>query len=324
MDNIKNSPKLDAKDYEIFRELDINFRQSFSKIGKKVGLSKNSIALRFEKLKEYTLHNMVGLNNEIIGLTMIRVYYSFDFYNDKTEKAIIREAKKYKNIQWIAKYYGTYDIGIGLLVDNIDDLVFQISRFDEKFAGRINKKEIQIICKQHFFRYNFLHDKPISWVSRIDKSQKKKILTDVDKKILSVILYNPRINIVEVARILRISPKTVFTRIKLLEKSGVIMGYFMTIDPKKFNHDTFKLLMQFQNLKRIKEFEDYISSIKNIKFFARMLGMGDYEIDFIYPNAAELQKQIELMKEKFPNLLKRIEIMSFGKRIFTNRDNLLL
>lgn len=324
MNTLQNLPKLDAKDAEIIRELDNNFRQSFADIGKKVKLSKNSIALRFAKLGEYSLHNMVGLNNELINLTMVRVYYSFDFYNEETERAIIKESEKHKNIQWVARYFGTYDIGIGLLIDNLDDLVSQINKFDERFAGRINKKEIQIVSKQHYFRYNFLHDKPLTWVSRIEKSNKKEELSSIEKRILRLILYDPRMNILNIADELKVSTKTVSKRLKNMEKIGVIMGYFMTINPRKFNHDTFKLFFQLQNLKREKEFEDYLSSIKNIKFFAKMLGAWDYEVDFIYPNTYELQKQLELMKQKFPNILKKVEIMSFGKRIFTNKKNMFI
>ena len=156
MENVEKPSKLDAKDYEILREFDNNFRQSFSKIGKKVNLSKNSVALRFDKLKEYTLHNMLGLNYELLGLTTARIYYSFDFYNEETERLIIKEAGKYRNIQWIAKYYGYYDLGVGILVDNLDDLVYQINKFDEKFAGRISQKEIEIVIKQLNFLFCFL------------------------------------------------------------------------------------------------------------------------------------------------------------------------
>jgi DNA-binding Lrp family transcriptional regulator len=316
--------KLDAKDRQILYELDNNFRQSFSEIGKKVKLSKNSVALRFARLRAYSLHNMVGINNELINLTMIRVYYSFDFYNEDTEKAIILEAKKHKNIQWIAKYFGTYDVGVCLLVDNFDDFASQIDKFDEKFAGRINKKEIQIVSKQHYFRYNFLHEKSLSWVSKIEKSERKENLSQLDRKILRLILYDPRMNIIEISSRLHVSAKTISKRIKNLEKSGVIMGYFMTINPRKFNHDTFKLFFQLQNMKHQKEFEVYLSSLKNIKFFAKMLGAWDYEADFIYPNATQLQEELERMKQKFPNMIKKIEIMSFGKRIFTNEKNLFI
>jgi hypothetical protein len=38
----------------------------------------------------------------------------------------------------------------------------------------------------------------------------------------------------------------------------------------------------------------------------------------------DLQKQIEEIKEKFPNVLKKIAILNFGKRIATNKENFLV
>jgi len=320
MNNQENLPKLDAKDREILRELDDNFRQSFSKIGKKVNLSKNSVALRYEKLKQYSLHNMVGINYELLNLTTVKVYYSFDYYSEELEESIINEVKKYPNVQWVSRYFGGYDIILCFLVSNLDDLSSQINKFDERFANKINRKEIQILFKQHFFRYNFLHDKPLSWVSKLEKSKTKQKLSNIDKNIIRDMLYVPRENVVDIARRLKISPKTVSNRVKFLEEAGIIMGYFMTIDSRKFNHDTFKLFVQLQNLKKGKEFEDSLSSLKNIKFFGKLLGMWDYEVDLICLNNLELQKQIESIKEKFPGLIKKVEVISFGRRLFTNKS----
>ena len=42
--------KLDLKDRKILYELDINSRQSFRSIGRKVGLSKDIVASRIKKL----------------------------------------------------------------------------------------------------------------------------------------------------------------------------------------------------------------------------------------------------------------------------------
>jgi len=320
---MENGEKLDARDYEILRELDTNFRQSFSKIGKKVKLSKNSVALRFSKLKEYTLHNATGLNNELIGYKLIKVFYSFDFYNEETEKAVINEVKKHKNIVYGARYYGLYDLCIAFFVDNLDNFIFQINKFDERFAGRINRKDIQILYRQTYFRYNFLHKIPVTRISDIQPTEKRVPLSELDKKIITIMRYNPRINVVDISRKLRVSTKTISNRIKNLEKSGAIMGYFMTINPVKFNYDTFMLLIQLQSMKKSKEFEKYLYTLKNVKYIAHMLGFWDFEIDLIYPNVTELQNQIEIMKQRFPSLFKKIEIISFGKRIVTNKDTFL-
>ena len=47
--------KIDLKDRKILYELDIDSRQSFRNIGRKVGLSKDVVASRVKKLKENAL-----------------------------------------------------------------------------------------------------------------------------------------------------------------------------------------------------------------------------------------------------------------------------
>jgi DNA-binding Lrp family transcriptional regulator len=249
----------------------------------------------------------------------VKVYYSFNLYNESVERAIIEEVKRNKNIRWAERFYGIYDVGIGLMVRNIDEVISQVKSFDERFANKINKKEIEIIYSQNYFRYNFMHSVPLSWVSKIGYQEKEAKITSLDKKILHYFLYDPRANVVDIANHLRVSAKTISNRRKYLEKEGVIMGYFITLDVTKFKHNQFKLLVQVQNNKNTAEFEQYIFSLKNIKHMAKSIGMWDYELDFIYPNMTELQDQIELIKEKFPSFIKKIEIVSFRNRIATNK-----
>lgn len=314
---------MDAKDFAILRELDINFRQSFSKIGKKVNLSKNSVALRFEKLKKVITHSVVGINNEILGYSFVKVFYTFDFYNDKIEKKIIQEVKKHKNILWAARLYGAYDLSIALLVNNFDDLITQVSEFNKSFASKINQKQTQIVYDQVYLRHNFLHKEPLINTKNVIKTKKRIILSEADKKILSTFKYEPRMNIIDIAEKTGLTSKTVSTRIKNLEKKGVIMGYYMTLDSVKLNFNTFKILIQTQNLEEYEELEKYLKTNKNVRYITRMFGLWDYEIDFVYKNIAKLQNEIDTIKQKFPQVLKKILIISFGKRIVTNKEDFL-
>ena len=56
-------------------------------------------------------------------------------------------------------------------------------------------------------------------------------------------LYNPRVNVIDVANAVRVTSKTVSNRLKYLDQSGVIMGYFMTLDVSKFKYNTFKFFL---------------------------------------------------------------------------------
>lgn len=315
---------MDAKDYAILRELDSNFRQSFSSIAKKVNLSKNSIALRFDKLKQYMLHNVTGIDNEALKYSLVKVYYSLSSYNEKTEKEIINEVKKHPTILWAARFYGGYDLCIGLSINNLSDLITHVSKFNKKFSNIINHKDIQVLYKQFYFRNNFIHKKPIYNIQKVVKKDKKISLSKVEKEILHTIRYNPRMGIVEIAKKTKLTPKTVSTKIKKLENNGVITGYYMTLDSNKFGFNTFKLLLQVQNIDKHEDFEIYLSSINNIRYIAKLLGSWDYEIDCVYSNITELQKQIDLMKQKFPKIIKDISILSLGYRIVTNKENFLI
>ena len=315
--------KLDVKDYKILKELDKNYRTSFSKIAKKVGLSKNSVALRFEKLKQYVMHSTVGIDNELLGYKLVKVFYSFDFYDETIEKQLIQELKKHKNILWVARFYGPFDISICLLVKDLNDLVTHITQFNEKFSKQIRDKEIQIISKQYFFRHSYLYDSPAPQTTKVIQTSKRYILSKIEKKILSIIRNNPRMSIIEISKKTKISPKTISTTLKKLEKNKVITGYYMTLDNSRFNLNTFKILVQIQNTKHVKDFEDYLLSLGNIRHFRKMLGLWDYEIDLVYPNMAELHKQIDIIKQKFPGIFKRTGFVSFGKRIVTNKESFL-
>lgn len=45
--------------------------------------------------------------------------------------------------------------------------------------------------------------------------------------------------------------------------------------------------------------------------------------DCVYKTIADLHRQIEIIKEKFPKIIKKVSILSFGKRIVTNKENFL-
>ncbi len=315
--------RLDEKDYKILRELDLNFRQSFSRIGKKVGLSKNSVALRFKKLSSLMLHNVTGINHIALGYTKVKVFYSLSNYDETTEKAIIDEVKKHKNIVWAAKNFGPYDLELCLFVKTLEELIFQVSQFDRRFRKQITHKDLILLEKDYYFRYNFLHKNPVPKIYTITKPKDTIVLNETEKKIILGIRDFPRISIIELASNLKIDPQTLAIHLKKLNKEGVIMGYFMTLDISKFNLETYKLLIQLQDVESLEDFESYICSIREIAHMSKMIGLWDYEVDISCKNTHDLHSKIEEMKRKFPNSIKEIKIINFEKRIITNHQHFL-
>lgn len=314
---------LDKKDIEILRVLDENFRIPFSKIAKKVGLSKNSVGLRFKKLTRLMLHNATGINNKILGYTLVKIFYAINSFDKEVEDKIINQLKKIRQVIYVARHYGHYNLEVAMFVRDFDELSSQINEFNKKIAKKMDDKEIEIVVKEFFFENKFLYENPSIKPGRIIVAGDKKEISKSDKKILSILRVNPRISILELAEKSSLNPKTVIKRMKDLESAGIVTGYFMTLDYSKFNLSTSKLLVQVSSLINEDIFEKYISSIRSVRHFSKMLGLWDYEIDMFYSSMIELQEQIELIKKNFPHQIKKIEIISHGKRILTNQERFL-
>ena len=86
----KEMINLDLKDRKILYELDLDSRQSFRSLGKKVGLSKDMVASRIKKLQEngiiqgfYTIISPMG-----IGFIAIRFLINFQYTTPDKRKEI--------------------------------------------------------------------------------------------------------------------------------------------------------------------------------------------------------------------------------------------
>ena len=71
--------KLDIKDRKILYHLDFDSRQSYRSLGKKVGLSKDIVALRVKKLQEKGIIKgfFAVVDYAKLGYSLYRIYFTF-------------------------------------------------------------------------------------------------------------------------------------------------------------------------------------------------------------------------------------------------------
>jgi len=77
--------KLDLKDKKLLYQLDINSRQSYKEIGKKIGLSKDAVSYRIKQLQEEGIirqfHTVIDVGK--LGLISFRLYLKFQNTNQR-------------------------------------------------------------------------------------------------------------------------------------------------------------------------------------------------------------------------------------------------
>lgn len=310
--------KFDLKDRKILYELDLNSRQSFHEIAKKVGLSKDSIIYRINKLKEVGIikqfHTVIDVGK--LGFTSFRLYLKLQNTTQKKEEEIIEFLKKQKIITWIVSIEEEYDLGMWILTKSVKEMNFLWKEFLKKYRDFIEKRWLTIFTKVSYFPRTYILEqkKNREELVFITEPQETKI-DDVDIELLKLLALNSRVSILELSEKLKITPKTVTSRIKQLEKKKVIIGYRTMFDLDKLGYQYFKIHFNLHNLteEKEKQFRSYLRQHQNVTYDNEVLGGDDIEIEVQLQTIQDLRNFIEEIKNQFADIIRNYKYLLFYK-----------
>ena len=115
---------LDIKDKKILYQLDIDSRQSFAQIGRKVGLSKNTIAYRMNKLEESSIITdyYTVINPHKLGFMTPRFHFTYQYATPAIKEEIIKYFTCHPKTMIVASTKGIFDLSVMFCMKNIKDL----------------------------------------------------------------------------------------------------------------------------------------------------------------------------------------------------------
>lgn len=134
-----------------------------------------------------------------------------------------------------------------------------------------------------------------------------------DLQILSLLDWDCRMPITQIAKKIQLNKDVVRYRIKHLEEQGVVSGYYSLIDISKLGYLTFRGYLAFIDINE--KIEEEIVSYLGRKFEAGIIFSrdGEFQIGFISweKSVYEFQKKIKKFKEQFGDYLEKIEFTIF-------------
>jgi len=107
----------------------------------------------------------------------------------------------------------------------------------------------------------------------------KRMIDDIDLKIIKLLQEDSRLSFNKIARELGISVGTVYNRIKSLEDRGVLKGYTAIVDPVKVGYGLTAIILIQAEGKHLLDVENKISKIDNVVSVYDIT--GDFDIAVI-------------------------------------------
>lgn len=305
-DNLKENEaiKLTMKDRRIIRELNKDSRQSFSEIGKKVGLPKNVVNYRVNRMVDDGIITLfcTTINRWKLGYMYCRLFLKFDHFSEKLSKDVLTFISGIENIHWVANLEGNYDICIIFIAKSPKQMDEIYNSIIYKFDKNISEKEMSMATRLIYLPYNYLYDKPEHDFEETGPEESFVKLDDTDSKLINLIKENSRLPMLELMKKLDMSPQSVRTRMKSLMKNGIITGFNIRIDHTKFRLHHFHVFLRLSNMRKNREREiiTFLCSKKSVTHIIKGMGIWDMEFETVLGSHFDLHDLLKEIKEKFP------------------------
>ena len=309
--------KLDVKNMKILAELDENARQSNSQIGKKVGLSKEVVKYRIDKMIEQGViirfHTVI--NYFKLGIMKFKLYLRLTNVSKEKIEEIAKYFCKHKKTEWVVITTGKWDIIAGFLVPNVNEFDDEVQTVLNKYSSYIQEKAVTTTLYLVHHERGFLRKSNFSSVVYHTTKDRQEKIDVVDKEIIKILANNARMPITEIANKLKTTPRTIQYRIKQLEKKNIFLAYKVHLDPRAMSRIFCKAIIYMANVtqEKLKRFIDSVSAIPEAVWPQKVMGTWDFEIDCEVEDYDKFQNIILSLKEKFPNIIKNHEFCIVSK-----------
>jgi DNA-binding Lrp family transcriptional regulator len=306
------------KDRKILYQLDLDSRQSFRSLGKKVGLSKDVVSNRVKKLQENGVikgyHAVIDYPK--LGYNVYRFYFSFQNVTPDLKKEIISYFKKDKYANDVISLEGKYDLLVVIFVQNYPQAHEFWQNSLKKYGRYFSKRVFTAFSQGDYYANGFLINEKESKPKKIhqwyDRGERIKI-DDLDFNVIKQISENTRVSTIEIAKALETTTTVVNYRLKKLIESAIIIAYRLDIDFQKIGYFVYKVDIELNEFDKIEHILEYLYSIPFFVYICKSIGYVDLEVGFILRNTYQLHQIMEDIANKFPNAIKNYTYFSVIK-----------
>ncbi len=317
---------LDKLDKKILYELDLNARQSFSEIAKKVRLSKEVVNYRVKQMETkgiikgyYTLINQYKL-----GYMCNRFFIKFKLISTDKEKEIVDYFVKHPKYWWIDTAVGHVDLGAGTWEKDIFGFKERREEMLDQFEQYIADFTQTSYLGFYIYKRAYLVNKKAKDTDVILYVQPQlESVDETDLNLLKEISNNARMPTIEIAKRLNLSVQTITQRLKELQKSKVIESFRPMIDLSKIGYYWYKLFFVLKNHRKKQDILNYCAQHPNIVYAYETTNRDDLELEMEVESYDKFKEILDDIRTKFNDTIDSYRFVIWNKEqkiLFFNDD----
>jgi Lrp/AsnC family transcriptional regulator for asnA, asnC and gidA len=303
-------------DKKIIFELSKNSKQSYKQIARNIKSKKEVVAYHItELLSKGIIAKFVPVFDlSKLGIISYKIYLRLQGLSAERENKLIGELVKDKNIAWVAKAVGRWDLLLGFYAWNIidfakikDSILSKLSKYVEDYNLTFIEDAI-VLNRDYLIKNNQRDRTEFSFAGEL----KNENIDDLDLKIIRLIKNNARKPLLDIAIELNLDARTIKSRINDLERRKILQGQTIFLNLEKLNFQLHKLCITFKNY-NLDNFNKVVECSKQnpkVIHIIKSLGSWELELEIEDNELANIYDFIKTLKNEFSRIIKQIELVT--------------
>lgn len=290
---------LDVKDRKLLAELMLNSRTPISSLSKRVGVSREVCAYRLKRLEnDFSLSYYTIINFSELGYKRFICFIQLKGASPDNEDSFIRFLKEHDFVTYLSPTIGKWNFVLDIIAKDDEHLKQVVIGIKKELGNFLETFIIHgISVESEIYPTKLVGITSNKSIPRSSKSSAR--VDSIDKKILSLLSNNSRIEYKDLSLKLGLSANTIKYRIKNLEKTGIIEGYSLSLNFSKIG-EIYNIQFKFYDVDEARLF-GYIRNHKNTLFYYKYFGNENWDLDvgFIGKDSGEFRRFLLEFKEVF-------------------------
>ena len=307
--------ELDKKDREILFHLSLNGRASLAELSKKTKLSKEVIHYRLKNLEKSGVIEgyYAVVNTYKMGKVFFRVYIKTINMTNKIENGFIEFLKNHQKVTWIVEVDGDFDFLYVVWANDIIEFEKVYKEINDRFGKYIQEKFFSVMTNVYYFKYKYLVGRQDGTFRLTGGKLEYPKLDDLDLKLISLLSNQGRMPLVEIANKLDSNAKLIKTRMKRLEKLGIITCYNVKINHKLLGYSQRKIMFNLNDIssETIQKMISFLTYHPSTIYITMAIGQYDLEFEMMESSHQDFHNLLKDLKNTFPGLIKNYYTVIF-------------
>lgn len=301
---------LTKKDFSLIYELDSNYKETHSRIGKKIRISEQLVNY---KVNSFIKRSIIQSNCPLIdysrfGYLTFMVYFKVNYLNRESFDKLIERMKLNSDIIRIMECDGTYDLITIFAAKNPSSFNKMLKQLIAENLRELKDRMILTTVVEHHSLRNYLIDKEPLEDTIIGGDREETLIDAVNKKILHSFLLGKK-RVIDIAQEASVTTKTVISRIKWLENKEIIKGYRLLLNLRDLGIHSNIILIKYHNVsvKEEENFRYFCKSNPNIIEYIKTFGEWDVVLNIETRDLSDFRKLYLNIREKFEDIIENYD-----------------